>query len=164
MNTILMSVLLLISFLLDVIVPNLLRNFIPFFVIAIIVISSFFKMDDFWYYLVIFITGVAYDLTCTSAVFLHGFLFCFIGYLSKLVLSNKSGFIASLLAYYGLSVLYVFLIMILTFTYVPDMIISINNKIFNSFIINSVFFITFYLLFIGLVGLIWNRSKKSSYF
>lgn len=161
---ILMIFIFLLSLALEMITPNLLRNFIPFFIIATILISSMLKVDDSWFYLIIFITGVLYDLTCTNAVFLHGFIFCFLGYLASLIVGNKKGFFTALLTYYGMSILYVFLIMIFTFTYVPDKIVSLASKFSSSLVINSLYFLLFYLLFIGLKGLLCNRNKKSSYF
>ena len=67
--------LLFISVFLESIIPNLIREFIPFFMIAAIIIISSFKIGDKKVYTTIFIFGVCYDLLYTNLIIFHGFLF-----------------------------------------------------------------------------------------
>ena len=74
-------ILFLISLFLSSIMPNILREFIPFFMIAVIVIVSSFKVEEKNIYITCFLFGVIYDLMYTNLVIFHGFLYVFILFL-----------------------------------------------------------------------------------
>ena len=88
--------LLFISIILEGIIPNLLRDILPLFTVAIIIISSTFKIDDKEFYISIFLSGVVYDLFYTSTLFLNGFIFVFLAYLSKMLVDKNINFIKAL--------------------------------------------------------------------
>lgn len=156
--------LLFISIILEGIIPNLLRDILPLFTVAIIIISSTFKIDDKEFYISIFLSGVVYDLFYTSTLFLNGFIFVFLAYLSKMLVDKNINFIKTLLYYYLLSFLYIIIMFYFTYFYVPKSLIYIITIYKNNMIINSLYFSLFYLVLVGLKNITSNRYKKHSYF
>lgn len=157
-------ILLIISLMLESAVPNLLKNIIPFFIIATILISSSFKINKKNFYVLLFITGFIYDLLYTDALILHSFIYLFIGYLSKLILSHDASFFKYIFYYYLLSLTYVLILFLITYVYVPHNIINLIFKLRDSLIINTLYFCVLYLIFIGIKRISCNRNKKYSYF
>lgn len=158
------TILLIFSVVFESVVPNLLRGIIPLFIIAVILISSTFKVSNKAFYTSIFIFGVLYDALYTDALILNAFLFLFIGYLSKLIISEKVTFLKSLFFYYLLSLSYVLILFLLTYIYVPYSLINLFFKLKDSIIINTIYFSIIYLFFIGIKNIICNRKQKCSYF
>ena len=156
--------LLFISIILEGIIPNLLRDIFPLFTVAIIIISSTFKIDDKEFYISIFLSGVVYDLFYTSTLFLNGFIFVFLAYLSKMLVDKNINFIKALLYYYLLSFLYIIIMFYFTYFYVPKSLIYIITIYKNNMIINSLYFSLFYLVLVGFKNITSNRYKKHSYF
>ncbi len=160
----LLIILMVISFFLESIIPSLLSNFFPLFIIAIILIGSMFNIDDNKYYLLLFIVGIIYDLTYMNTIVLDGFIFLFIGYLARIITNADAFFIKNLFLYYVLSLTYVLFFYLFTFLYVPQNPLLLFNKILGGVAINTIYFTFMYFIFIGLKKIISNRRKKRSYF
>ena len=156
--------LLFISIILEGIIPNLLRDIFPLFTVAIIIISSTFKIDDKEFYISIFLSGIVYDLFYTSTLFLNGFIFVFLAYLSRILVDKNINFIKALLYYYLLSFLYIIIMFYFTYFYVPKSLIYIITIYKNNMIINSLYFSLSYLVLVGLKNITSNSYKKHSYF
>lgn len=156
--------LLFLSIILEGIIPNLLRDIFPLFTVAIIIISSTFKIDDKEFYISIFLSGVVYDLFYTSTLFLNGFIFVFLAYLSRILVDKNINFIKALLYYYLLSFLYIIIMFYFTYFYVPKSLIYIITIYKNNMIINSLYFSLSYLVLVGLKNITSNSYKKHSYF
>lgn len=89
-------IVLIISFLLDSIISNLVSInglFLPLFtVMSLIIIYPYFNNKRNKFYLACFITGVCYDLIYTNTIVIHGFLFVLLGFIitrMNLVLANN---------------------------------------------------------------------------
>ena len=89
-------IVLIISFLLDSIISNLVSInglFLPLFtVMSLIIIYPYFNNKRNKFYLACFITGVCYDLIYTNTIVVHGFLFVLLGFIitrMNLVLANN---------------------------------------------------------------------------
>lgn len=155
--------LLFISVFLESIIPNLIREFIPFFMIAAIIIISSFKIEDKKVYTTIFIFGVCYDLLYTNLIIFHGFLFILLFYICKIILKNSKNFFFMIFTYYLLIAIYCLIMFLFTMIYSNTNYIYLFIIIFKSLFINSIYFIITYVLFIGINCLIRNRNKKRSY-
>ena len=82
-----------ISFFLD----GILSNFLPYMegdlsfftplitLVSIFLVEEFFDHEDKKYYITAFVFGFLYDLFYTDLLFLNGFLFLFIAYVSKYI-------------------------------------------------------------------------------
>ena len=92
-------ILIFISIILEGIIPNIFRDIVPLFIISIIIISSTFKIESKNYYISIFILGVIYDMFYTSTIFLNGFIFLFIAYISKSLVNSQTNFIKAIFYY-----------------------------------------------------------------
>ncbi len=156
-------IILFISLFLEAIVPNLIREFIPFFMIAALVIISTFKTEEKHTYIMIFLFGVAYDLLYTDLLIFHGFLFVLFFYLINLLLKQRSNFFLMIFSYYLFIFVYFFIMTFFTFLYTNINYLKLLNFVLKSLFINSIYFIFYYLIFIGVKCLIRNRSKKRSY-
>lgn len=157
-------ILLFISIILEGIIPNLLKDTMPLFIISIIIISSTFKIDNKEFYISIFLSGIIYDLFYTSTLFLNGFIFIFLAYLSKILTDKNINFIKTLFYYYLLSFLYILIMFYFTYFYVPKSLLNLLILYKNNIIINSLYFTIFYISLIGIKNIISNRYKKHSYF
>lgn len=153
----------LISLLLESLVPNIIREFIPFFIIGAIVISSAFLNNKNKCLLLIFIFGVLYDLFYTDLLVFNGFIFSVLFLLSNLIIKDKKNFFLMIITYYLLMILYSIFMSLFSFIYISINIENLINIIIKSLSINSLYFITIYLLFIGIKCLICNRRKKRTY-
>lgn len=156
-------IILFISLFLEAIVPNLIREFIPFFMIAALVIISTFKTEEKHTYLMIFLFGVTYDLLYTDLLIFHGFLFVLFFYLINLLLKQRSNFFLMIFSYYLFIFAYSAIMVFFTFLYTNINYLKLLNFVLKSLFINSIYFIFYYLIFIGAKCLIRNRSKKRSY-
>lgn len=81
-----------ISFFLELLLPNLIRAFIPFFVIVSILIISTYKIDETKVYISLALFGILYDLIFTNLLILHAFVFVFLYYLSSIILNKSKNF------------------------------------------------------------------------
>ena len=157
-------ILIFISIILEGIIPNIFRDIMPLFIISIIIISSTFKIESKNYYISIFILGVIYDMFYTSTIFLNGFIFLFIAYISKSLVNNQTNFIKAIFYYYILSFLYIIIMFYFTYFYVPKSMIELLIIYKNSIIINTTYFILFYFMFVGIKNINSNRNRKKTYF
>lgn len=158
------SILLLsLSLLLSSVIPNLLRDFIPFFMISAIVIISVLSIKEKDMYIIIFIFGILYDLLYTDLVIFHGFIFIGILYLSKIILKDSKNFFFIIFNFYLMVILYSILMYLFSFLYTSLNIILLINMVIKSLLINFIFFIIIYVLFIGIKCLISNTKKKNTY-
>ena len=155
--------LLFISIFLESIIPNLIREFIPFFMIAAIIIISTFQIEDKKIYTTIFIFGVCYDLLYTDLIIFYGFLFILLFYICKIILKNSKNFFFMIFTYYLLIAIYCLIMFLFTMIYSNANYVYLLLIVFKSLFINSIYFIITYVLFIGINCLIRNRNKKRSY-
>lgn len=150
---------LLISVFLEGIFLNIFKDITPFFVLAVILISSLNKDNNKKYYILLLITGIIYDLLYTNALFIHAYIFVLIGYLlnKKEIKSNN---VFKLVGnYFFCLIIYTLLMILFTFTYTKYTLNIIFNILFNGIIINLVYLLIIYIIY----KLIGNRFKKKSY-
>ncbi len=160
---IIMILLLIICFLISIIVPNLIVNFSPFFIISALVILSAITKENKKLYIVAFIFGVLYDLMLTDLVFLHGFIFITILYVCKMILKGSSNFFLICACYFINVILYELIMSLFSLFNANLNLFETLNKFKNSFLLNFLFFIVLYVLFIGIKCLISNRKKTYTY-
>ncbi len=139
-----------ISFILDLIFSNFLpymEGDLSFFtplivVVSIFLIVEFFDKEDTKYYITCFVTGILYDLFFTDLLFLNGFLFLAIGYVSKFIYKNFQFDFIRVIFYLiliiclyegGLSLL------IVIFNVVPVTISKVIYKISHSILLNVIY-------------------------
>lgn len=156
-------ILFIISLFLESLVPNMIREFIPFFMISSIIIASTCVKDIKDGFILVFIFGVFYDLFYTDLLFFHGFMFMLLFFLSSIIIDNKKNFFLMIFTYYLLIILYNIVMYLFTFLQSNINIISLINIVIKSLLINSLYFIFIYLLFVGIKCLISNRKKKGTY-
>lgn len=154
----------LLSIMLEGIIPSLFKDIMPLFIIVMIIISSTFNIENKYLYIIIFLSGIIYDLLYTSTIFLNGFIFIFIYYISKMLIDNNINYIKAIFYYYILSILYIIIMFYFTYFYIPKSIMYILNLYIKSIIINTLYFTFLYTIFIGIKNIISNRNKKHSYF
>lgn len=152
-----------ISVLLEGILPNVLKNVNLFFIICIIVMGNINKKDENFFYLICFIFGVIYDLMYTNAVFLHGFIYLFLAWLSNKILGKKKNFINMFFCYFILIIIYVISLVLFTLPYKSYNISKIIHLLCDGLIINVLYFIFVYLTYIVINCIFKNRLKKRSY-
>ena len=159
---IIVIILFLLSLLLSSIMPNVLKDFYPFFMIAVIVIVSTFKVSKNKLYISTFLFGIIYDLTYTDLVFFHGFLFSFILYLSFVII-KRINFLTCFLSYYLMIIIYGIIMFLFSFLAFNLSFLNVFNTMLKSLFINSFFFIVLYLAFIKIRCLFCNRKKRRTY-
>lgn len=160
---ILMVILMIFSLFLDGLVPNLIREFIPFFFVCSLIISSSFEIDNKLYYIIIIIFGLIYDSIYSTSVIINTFSFVLIAYLSKLILKDKD-FFKYLFTYYLMIILYTSIMLLITLPYIKHNYFVLLITLIKSAFINTMYFFILYLVFIGIKCLISHRFKKRSYF
>lgn len=154
-------IILLVSFLLDGILSNLLKDFFCYFFITALIICSLYNKNEKFYYIVI-LFGLFYDLCYTPTLFLNTFLFLIIFYLSNKILDNNN-FIKVTCCFFLLIIIYTILMYVFS---LPYNILSINlllYKFLNSIIINYCYLIFIYLIYFVIKCLKGNSLKKHSY-
>lgn len=157
------GIILFISLFLESVLPNLIREFIPFFMIGTIVIISTFNTDDNKMCMMVFISGILYDLLYTDLIIFHGFIYLGVLLLSKLILKKSNNFFLMIFTYYLLVIIYSIIMYLFTFFISNVDFIKVFSLILKSLFINSLVFIFYYIIFIGTKCLIRNRRKKHSY-
>ncbi len=155
-------ILLLISVLLEGIIPNLLRCITPFFVICIILIGGINSKNDNYFYITCFIFGIIYDLLYTNTIFLHGFIYLFLAWLSNLI-PKKSNFIKTFFYYLSFILIYALILFLFTFLYKSYSIINFIHILYDGLFINIIFFLISYLIYFVINCIFKNRFKKRSY-
>lgn len=157
------GIILFISLFLESVLPNLIREFIPFFMIGTIVIISTFNADDNKMCMMAFVSGILYDLLYTDLIIFHGFIYLGVLLLSKLILKKSNNFFLMIFTYYLLVITYSIVMYLFTFFISNVDFIKVFSLILKSLFINSLVFIFYYIIFIGTKCLIRNRGKKHSY-
>lgn len=138
------------SFLID----GILTNFLPFMegdlslftplitVIVLFLISEFFDHEDKKYYITAFVTGIIYDLFYTNLLFLNGFLFLGIAYVSKYIYKNeKQDFVRVIFYLIFIIILYEgsIALLITVFNVVPMSLERVVYKISHSLLLNIIY-------------------------
>jgi len=122
---------------------NDLSLFTPLFtLVSIIIIYPFFRKDEMKYFIVVFLTGIIYDLFYTNLIFFNAVLFTTIAYISSRVTKNMTrNTLNLLLETVVMIVLYEALTGLILFTYhvVPITIYKVWYKIIHSLIINIIY-------------------------
>ena len=154
---ILFYILLLISFLFDGIIPNIFRDYIPLYIITIIVIFSNLGINK-KILITLFITGIIYDLTYTNFILIHGVIFVVFYYiLNKLLKDNN--FLRKILYYYLVCMIY--MIIMLMF---PALLASNNFIEYITIMTKSIFFNSIYFMFIYVIFCLFkNKINNNTY-
>lgn len=149
-----------ISVILESLVSNLIINFIPFFIPCFIVVFASLKINRDYFYKTLITAGIIYDLMYTNQVILNALLFCFYGFLVRLILKTSQNFMLCFLSYTVICLINVFINSIIPVIQNNVTINNIVHKISFSIPINIPYFVVAYLLFIGINCLISNRKSK----
>ncbi len=162
-------IIIIISLLLD----GLLSNYLPFLVndlsiftplltlISISLLYPYYRKKEKYFFIIIFITGIVYDLLYTNLLFFNGLLFLLIAYISKLIYRTYE------MDYYKLII---YLAMIITiyesatglilfiFNLVPITFSRVIYKIIHSLLLNIIYGELLYLI----LNLIPKKYKRIS--
>lgn len=155
-----MIIFFIISVILESLVSNLIVNFIPFFIPCFIVVFASLKINRDYFYKALIVAGIIYDLMYTNQVILNALLFCFYGFLVRLILKTSQNFMLCFLSYTVICLINVFINSIIPVIQNNVTINNIVHKISFSISINISYFVVTYLLFIGINCLISNRKSK----
>lgn len=155
-----MIIFFIISVILESLVSNLIVNFIPFFIPCFIVVFASLKINRDSFYKTLITAGIIYDLMYTNQVILNALLFCFYGFLVRLILKTSQNFMLCFLSYTVICLINVFINSIIPVIQNNVTINNIVHKISFSIPINIPYFVVAYLLFIGINCLISNRKSK----
>lgn len=155
-----MIIFFIISVILESLVSNLIVNFIPFFIPCFIVVFASLKINRDYFYKILIVAGIIYDLMYTNQVVLNALLFCFYGFLVSFILKSSKNFMLCFLSYTVICLINVFVNFIIPVIQNNVTINNIVHKIFFSIPINISYFVVAYLLFIGINCLISNRKNK----
>lgn len=150
---------LLISVLLEGIFSNVFKDITPFFVLAVILISSLNMKNNKKYYMLLIIIGVIYDLLYTNSLIIHAYIYVLIGYLISQNDMKKNNIIKLIGNYFLCILIYTLLMIVFTFAYTKYSLNIIINILFNGLIINLVYLLIIYLLY----KIIGNRFIKKTY-
>lgn len=150
---------LLISVLLEGIFSNVFKDITPFFVLAVILISSLNMKNNKKYYMLLIIIGVIYDLLYTNSLIIHAYIYVLIGYLISQNDMKKNNIIKLIGNYFLCILIYTLLMIVFTFAYTKHSLNIIINILFNGLIINLVYLLIVYLLY----KIIGNRFIKKTY-
>ena len=154
-------IILIISFLLEVIIPCLFKNTILFFTLASMILLYGINKNKKNYYITIFIMGMLFDLLYKTSIFIDGFIYVFIMYLLKSLIDNKYNFIRMFLVY-NLSIL-IYTIITFLFSFYNNLnIIDILLLVKDNLILNYIFFIVLYLIIYFIYYFKRNITKKHS--
>lgn len=151
------------SFILESLVPNLIKDFIPFFIIGSIIISFLLINDTKKLFKIIFIVGILYDLLYTNLVIFHAFMFIFLLWLVKVLVKDSKNFLIILFSYFMLIIIYSIIMYLFSSICTNISVFKIINVLFNSLLLNLIYFIFIYMIFIGIKCLICNITKKRTY-
>lgn len=162
-------IILVISILLD----GILTNFIPYLVndlslftplltvTTIFIIYPLFRKKEKKYFIILFITGIIYDLLYTNLLFFNGVLFVFLGLISKYIHKNyELSYIKLILFLIIIITIYesVTGLLLLIFNIVPITLYKIFYKIIHSIILNIIYGEIIYLI----IKLVPKKYKKIS--
>ena len=139
-----------ISLLLD----GILTNYLPYLVndlslftplltlISISLLYPYYRKKEKYFFLMIFITGIVYDLFYTNLLFFNGLLFLLIAYISKIIYRNYEINYFKLIIYIVLMITIYELVtglVLFIFNLVPVTFYKIGYKIVHSLILNIIY-------------------------
>ena len=157
-------IIIVVSFIFDLILSNFLpymEGDLSFFtpLISIFLIIEFFDKEDKKYYIICFVTGMIYDLFFTDLLFLNGFLFLGLGFISKFIHKNeKMDYIRVIIYLIFIICLYEgsVALLITVFNIVPVTFDKVFYKISHSIILNVIYGeIVFFI-----INMLPNKFKK----
>lgn len=143
-------IIILISLLLD----GLLTNYLPYLVndlslftplftlISISLLYPYYRKKEKEFFIMLFITGIIYDLFYTNLLFVNGILFLLIGYLSKFIYRRyELGYFKLIIYIVLIVVIYEssLVLIIMIFNLVPVTLIKLLYKISHSLILNIIY-------------------------
>lgn len=156
-------ILFLFSFLLESLSSNLIKDFIPFFPLVVIVVMSVLKLDNKKIIPFLFGLGVLYDLFYTNFIFIHGFIYVLLFYLASFILKENKNFFIMFFSYYIMIFTYSLIMLFYSLIISNVNVLLLVKCIAKSLVINSVYFIMVYIIFIGIKCLIKNIKNKRTY-
>ena len=133
---------------------GLLTNYLPYSVghlsiftplttlVSIILIYAFFRHKDKEYFILVFITGIVYDLFYTNLLFLDGFLFLLIAFLFTKLYKNTGFNIFWIVLDIMLTIIVyesLFALLIVMFNLVPMSFDRLFYKISHSLLLNIIY-------------------------
>ena len=156
-------ILIVISILLD----GILTNYLPYLVndlslftplltvVTISLLYPYYRKKERYFFIMIFITGIVYDLLYTNLLFFNGLLFLLIAYVSKIIYRNYKINYFKLIIYIVLIItIYESLtgIILFIFNLVPVTFYKVGYKIVHSLLLN--------IIYAELLFLIINKLPK----
>ena len=142
--------------------PNNLSLFTPLFtLISISILYPYYRKKEKYFFIMIFIIGIIYDLFYTNLIFFNGILFVIIAYLSSFIYRNYEINYLKLIVYIILVVTTYELLtglILLVFNLVPVTISKIFYKIIHSLILNIIYGELLYLI----LNVLPKKYKKIS--
>ena len=142
--------------------PNNLSLFTPLFtLISIAILYPYYRKKEKCFFIMVFITGIVYDLFYTNLIFFNGLLFLGIAYFSKIVHRNYEMNYLKLIIYIILVVtIYesVTGIILFIFNLVPVTPYKVFYKIIHSLILNIIYGELIYLI----LNVLPKKYKKIS--
>ena len=131
------------SFFLESIIPSILKDFLPLFVISIIL---FLDVGNKKHYILLLVISLIYDFLFTSSLFLNTFIFFIIYYIKNIISIRKINFIKYFLLYNLSIIIYITFMILMTFLYKSyDYYLFI--KVLKSLPINYIYFVLVYIIF-----------------
>lgn len=155
---ILFYLLLIFSFFIEGILPNIFRDYMPLYILSVIVIFNSMNINNKNILISLFIFGIIYDLTYTNFIFIHGFIYMAIYYILNKVLVDTN-FFKLILMYYLVILLYTFTILIFPVLLSPDNVLYLIVTMIKSIFFNSIYFVFIYVIFC----LFKNKIKSHTY-
>lgn len=162
-------IIIIISLLLD----GLLSNYLPFLVndlsiftplltlISISLLYPYYRKKEKYFFIMIFITGIVYDLLYTNLLFFNGLLFLLIAYISKLIYHTYEMDYFKLIIYLAMIItIYesVTGLILFIFNLVPITFSRVIYKIIHSLLLNIIYGELLYLI----LNLIPKKYKRIS--
>lgn len=153
-----------ISLFLELLIPNLIKNFVPFFILTSIIITTLLVEEEKKCYILLFIYGIIYDLISADTLLLNAFLFITLGFITRKLINNGINFIKAFFIYIMEVLLYIVFMMFFTILYSSNNYIMFFSNIISSILTNICYFTLSYACFIGIKCLVSNTKKNSTYF
>lgn len=150
-------IIIIISLILDGFLTNILpfmvgdlSFFTPLFTLTVIsILYPYYRKKEKYFFIMVFITGIIYDLLYTNLLFFNGLLFIGISYISKLINKNYEMNYLRLIIYIILMItIYetVTALILVIFNLFPITISKVFYKITHSLIINIIYGELIYLI------------------
>lgn len=150
-------IIIIISLLLDGILTNYLpfmvgdlSVFTPFFTLTVIsLLYPYYRKKEKKFFIIVFITGIIYDLFYTNLLFFNGLLFLLIAYISKIINKNYEMNYLRLIIYIVLIIIIYESttgLLLFIFNLVPITIPRLFYKIIHSLLLNIIYGEIIYLI------------------